>query len=391
MQDPAPPSPPCVPRRMSPPAGAQPWRAEDPLPHPTFISTRHGFLVEDRVEPCERVELVGLLARFPSMEGVYVPGGEGLARPEDGPGLLEEYRDEAVRRARRDARRTGLFAAASVALLAWAIAYWDMGVRSLPGLLAVFGLSYLALALHGIRVAGRVTPEVFARARQGRRHQVWTSAQPAYVTWAITIPLIVVFILTTGDESTPRAALVKPEVWNGEVWRMLTGPMLHAGLYHIWMNAAALLAIGRIVEAHTNRFHLAVVFLYAVMGGSVLSLLLSPRTSVGASGGVMGLVGFLWMMARLRPRELPDDFGERMNYVIGATALLGVIGFEFIDNWAHLGGLLAGAGMGWLLLRDEPWQGRDGWGVAVGGALSLIIVWCAMIGAVAAAWGAFGG
>lgn len=105
----------------------------------------------------------------------------------------------------------------------------------------------------------------------------------------------------------------------------------------------------------------------------------------------MGVVGFLWMMARLHPRQFPDDFGERMNYVIGATALLGVIGFEFIDNWAHLGGVLAGAGLGWLLLRQGPWERRDGPLVAVGGSLSLMVLWAAMVGAVAAAWGAFGG
>jgi membrane associated rhomboid family serine protease len=384
MQDPAPPSPPYVPRRA--PQPAQPWRADEPLYHHPFPSTQHGYMVDGRVETCGRAELVAHLAKHPWTEGVYVPDAAGFARPEDVPGLLDEYRRESVRVARRSALWTGLFAAASIGFLALAMVEWEVGVRSLPGLVAVFGLAYLGLALHGVHAAARVQPDVFVRARQARRHWEWARDQPAVFTWALAVPLGVVFLLTISDESIPRAALVKAAVWDGEVWRMLTGPMLHAGGYHVWMNLSALLVLGRMVEAHTTRFHLAAVFLYSVIGGSVLSVLLTPRTSVGASGGVMGLVGFLWMMARLRPRQLPDDFGERMNYAIGATALLGVIGFEFIDNWAHLGGLLAGAGMGWLLLRDGPWERREGWLAAVGGSMSLIVLWCAMFAAIVMAW-----
>jgi membrane associated rhomboid family serine protease len=386
MQDPAPPSPPYVPRRPPQLAQAQPWRADEPLYHHPFPSTQHGYMVDGRVETCGRDEMLRHLVKHPWTEGVYVPGTAGFARPEDVPGLLDEYRREAVRHARRDALRVGVFAAASVGFLAWAVLDWGIPARSLPGLMAVFGVSYLALALHGIHAARRVDLNVFVRARQARRHWEWSKEQPATFTWVLAVALGIVFLLTLGDAAVPRAALVKPAVWEGEAWRLLTGPMLHGGFYHVWMNVSALLVLGRMVEAHTTRNHLAAVFLYSVLGGSVLSLLLSTRTSVGASGGVMGLVGFLWMMARLRPRQLPDDFGERMNYAIGATALLGLVGFEFIDNWAHLGGLLAGAGMGWLMLRDGPWERRDGWSVAVGGTLSLVILICAMFGAIVMAW-----
>ena len=38
-----------------------------------------------------------------------------------------------------------------------------------------------------------------------------------------------------------------------------------------------------------------------------------PRPSIGASGGVMGLVGFLWMLARLHPREHFTQFWSQLN------------------------------------------------------------------------------
>lgn len=382
-------------RSLPPPvaddAGAQPWRPEEPLGHHALDTGRHGYLVGGQLEWCDRAGMVAHLAQHPSTPGVYVAGAGGLARPEEVPGLLDEYRREAVRRARRTVLWIGLFAAAAVGIMAWLLVRWDVGVRSLPGLVAVFAVGYLGLALHGVHVARRATPDVFARARQGLRHTAWASGQPAPFTWALIIPLGVTYVLTTMDVAIPRAALVKPAVWEGEAWRMLTGPMLHAGFYHLWMNLAALMALGRIVEAHTTRFHLAVVFLFSVLGGSVLSVLLSPRTSVGASGGVMGLVGFLWMMARLRPRTLPDDFGERMQYAVGATALIGVLGFQFIDNWAHLGGLLAGAALAWLLMHDRAEGLPEGPLVPAAGWLSLAILLWAMVVAIAVTWGAFGG
>jgi membrane associated rhomboid family serine protease len=387
MQDP---SPPAVPP-PSPAAGAHPWRDDEPLHPHAFDRGRHGYVVDGRLEACDYTQMVRHLAKQPWTPGVYVPGAEALARPEEVPGLLDAYRREAVRRATRDVLWLGLFAAASIGLLVWSVIRWKMGLRSLPGLMAVFGITYLVLGVHGVRAARRVQADVFVQSRQAQRHWEWAKRHPAYFMWALAVPLGVTFLMTSHDSAIPRAALVKPAVWNGEWWRMLTGPMMHGGGYHLWMNLSALYALGRLVEAHATRFHLAAVFLASVVGGSALSVLLSPQTSVGASGGVMGLIGFLWVMARLRPAQLPDDFGRRMNYAIGATALLGVLGIEFIDNWAHLGGLLAGGGVGWLMLREGAWERREGWPVAVAGSLAMVVLWLAMLGAAGLALGAFGG
>jgi membrane associated rhomboid family serine protease len=380
-------------------AAAAPWRAEPPLPAGVLGGSTHGYLHPGgQVQRCDRAELVKQLRREPWTEAVFVPEitaprpeGEAYAqerlapvRPEAA-GLLDEYRRALVRAATRDAI---LLALLTLMLGAWALSlYAEAGFRTLPGLFTAFAAALTLLGVHGIHQARRVDAGAFALARQTRRHWTWARAQPAVVTWMLVVGLAGVHLLTMDVEAAVAGAgLVKPAVWDGEAWRMLTGPMLHGGIYHAWMNLSALFALGYLVEAHTDRHHLAVAFLASVAGGSVLSLLLSGRPSIGASGGVMGLVGVLWVLWRLRPADFPDDFGGRMKYVVGATALIGIVGVEFIDNWAHLGGLLAGAGTAWLLLRGRTEGRARRWAMHAAGIVSLAVLLAAMIWAVRGTW-----
>jgi len=66
-------------------------------------------------------------------------------------------------------------------------------------------------------------------------------------------------------------------------------------------------------------------------------------TSIGASGGVMGLIGYAAIYGYRRKRQLPPDFLKTMLINIGFIAAFGVIAYQIVDNFAHFGGLLVGA------------------------------------------------
>src|SRR5687768_8131728 len=100
------------------------------------------------------------------------------------------------------------------------------------------------------------------------------------------------------ERSTIIAGFVKPYFLDGEYWRILTGAVVHAGPVHILMNGYALYGFGKLMELPANRAHLAIVFLLSAIGGGLLSLFFNPDgASVGASGGIVGLIGYLVVYA----------------------------------------------------------------------------------------------
>jgi rhomboid protease GluP len=153
--------------------------------------------------------------------------------------------------------------------------------------------------------------------------------------------------------------MVQVLVRAGEVWRLLSSAYMHDGLLHFGMNTMALLALGRFMEAYSHRAYVPIVFLFTALAASFASFLNVPA-SVGASGGIMGMFGFLALMARRRREVMPPGFGRAILIDIGVIAAMGIFGRGYIDNWAHAGGFLAGALLGWLMIprggRTAYWE-----------------------------------
>jgi membrane associated rhomboid family serine protease len=79
------------------------------------------------------------------------------------------------------------------------------------------------------------------------------------------------------------------------------------------MNGYALYNFGRLMELLANRAHLAIVFLLSAIGGGILSTVLSPEgLSVGASGGIVGLIGYLVIYAFLGAGNLSRLISESL-------------------------------------------------------------------------------
>lgn len=169
----------------------------------------------------------------------------------------------------------------------------------------------------------------------------------AYYTYILMACIIVVAIVQHAsglERSLQLAAFDKPLFRMGEYWRILTGTALHVDPVHIAFNAYALYVYGKLVELLSNRAHVPLIFLLAALGGDILSLIFLPGgSSVGASGGIIGLLGFLVVYGFKRKQFLSPDFIRNM---LINTAILIVVGLglnQVIDNYAHLGGFITGA------------------------------------------------
>jgi rhomboid protease GluP len=141
----------------------------------------------------------------------------------------------------------------------------------------------------------------------------------------------------------------------GEAWRMVSAGFLHADATHLLFNALAMSGLGRLSEATFGRVRTLAIFLFAVLGGNLLSQMGDANLSIGASGGVFGLMGALvtfgFRRGRAMPPPLKDVYGQGLLKWVGLNLLIGFL-LPFVDNRGHIGGLLTGAAMG-LVLRDE--------------------------------------
>jgi rhomboid protease GluP len=157
-----------------------------------------------------------------------------------------------------------------------------------------------------------------------------------------------------------RAAILTYGQW----WRLVTAGFLHGGLLHIGMNSWVLFDLGAQVEDVYGASRLIVVYFMATVFGFLLSTFWNPGISVGASAGIMGLLG---AMIALGVRNRHTAAGAAMRGMYVRWAVYGLIFglLPGIDNTAHIGGLAAGFGVAWLAgtpriqtaWSERLWQG----------------------------------
>ena len=132
-----------------------------------------------------------------------------------------------------------------------------------------------------------------------------------------------------------------------EPWRLFSYMFVHAGLSHLLLNLCSMWLLGLLVEDRVGPVRLLVVYLASGVGGGLASLwwhAVGGINSVGASGAIFGLYGFL--LALLVSKKLVLDKSDRramlglVVYLVLSNLLSGLSGN--IDNAAHIGGLLTG-------------------------------------------------
>lgn len=182
---------------------------------------------------------------------------------------------------------------------------------------------------------------------------------PVYTIILIAAIVVVAAVqIGTGlDASIMAAGFDKPVfLRQHEYWRILTGATLHGSILHAGMNCYAFYSFGKIFEMLSNRAHLAIVFLLSAIGGGILSLIFVPEgISVGASGGIVGLVSYLAIYAFRRRQFISAEFRKSLLINIGFILVFGLVLFQQIDNFGHIGGLITGAVYGLLQIPSDEY------------------------------------
>ena len=125
-----------------------------------------------------------------------------------------------------------------------------------------------------------------------------------------------------------------------EYWRLVAYGFLHANLLHLATNMLCLALWGGHLEKRVGSFYFIVIYVCALVGGAIVGRYTheGPYLTVGASGGISGVLGALlclWILGKI------DVAANFFLVNIGLNAAL-AFAVSKVDWGAHLGGFVFG-------------------------------------------------
>ena len=176
----------------------------------------------------------------------------------------------------------------------------------------------------------------------------------------VYIVLTIISIIRVDVSKLDDVLLIQPEllalvgqfnlkVYNGHIYMLLTSIFVHAGFLHFLSNSLFLFIYGLRAEERFFPWQYYIIFLVSGLMGSLLSLAFGPYTiSVGASGGIFGLLGADLILAyeENKTRSLWIYLGMGGIFL----AISGGINVNFL---AHAIGLVSGVILPLFLLKKR--------------------------------------
>jgi membrane associated rhomboid family serine protease len=101
---------------------------------------------------------------------------------------------------------------------------------------------------------------------------------------------VVMFFVTGAMPQIGSALTLIPAFVGYRPWTLITYMFLHGGLNHLLFNMLSLYFFGSQVEAKLGTRRFGELYFASGLAGALLSLLLSPSSIIGASGGVFGVM-----------------------------------------------------------------------------------------------------
>ena len=153
-------------------------------------------------------------------------------------------------------------------------------------------------------------------------------------------------------------------------WSLVSANYLHGSIMHIFFNMIALRQLGPLVLHEYGNYRMFIIYTLSGVFGFFVSYLAGVTFTIGASAAVCGLIGAALYFGKSRG----GIYGQTIYRQIGGWAI-GIFLFGFlvpaINNWAHGGGMLGGAALGFLLGYQERSREKQGHKIA---ALCCVLI-----------------
>lgn len=151
---------------------------------------------------------------------------------------------------------------------------------------------------------------------------------------------------------------INEQIMLGQFWRLITPVFLHGSILHLLANMYALYILGRNNEMLNGHLRFGLLYFLSAFGGNVLSFVLGKYPSLGASTATFGLLAaeavFIWQNKPFFGKQASRSL-VNIGMILMLNLFIGLGSSGTIDNWGHLGGLIAGfffaflAGVRWSI------------------------------------------
>lgn len=144
---------------------------------------------------------------------------------------------------------------------------------------------------------------------------------------------------------------------NHEYYRLITSIFLHFGFAHLMNNMVMLFFLGSILEEEIGSFKYLLLYFVSGVAGNILSAFMDLKTgefviSAGASGAIFGVIGALLIIVAKNHGHLRTLDGRGMVFMVVCSLYHGFTSTG-VDNMAHIGGLLSGILLAFILYRKR--------------------------------------
>jgi membrane associated rhomboid family serine protease len=246
------------------------------------------------------------------------------------------------------------------------------------------GRAACAECLHQAAVGSQCW-ECIKAARPPTRERVRRSlARPLLATQAIIAANVVVFVatagyLTNGNNLMFRLTENAPFVYTGEWWRLVSAGFVHFGFLHIGFNMLIVYLVGQVLEPYLGPGRFAALYFASLLAGSLGAMFANPFVQTGgASGAVFGVGAYATVVMLQRGARFWDT-------QFGPLLLINLVLDKFLISnvsiGAHVGGLIGGAIIGYVMIQTE----RSRYGTAISYAVALVVAAVSFVGAIAVA------
>lgn len=182
-----------------------------------------------------------------------------------------------------------------------------------------------------------------------------------FITYILLAMIIIVWLLMEAfGGSTSTEVLItfgansgRHILLRGEYWRLFTSMFLHIGFAHLAFNSYALFIFGLEMERIYGPARYAIIYILAGLFGSLVSFASKGPLviSAGASGAIFGIIGMNLAYFYLHKEAFGQIGRQRVTstlVIIGINIIFGLT-VPGIDNMAHIGGLMAGFALGYVM------------------------------------------